>query len=187
MSWPLFISSQFKLVPEFTTDESIYFGPFNALLNSVFPPSEFYQIATQSKHIAGSIDFNVMLIIGEKKVPLMIIKAMTNVAFDTPSSRKAADDHMRESILDFSPQIYLMPTLYGLSFFGTRFCVYLYAPADHTLSPRRIDPHPDTVTDTAPKDRWSLDFCEKEGEYILNELFNHIKELAKNVLNAYSS
>jgi hypothetical protein len=59
MPWPDYITHQFELVNKFTTDESDYYGPFNGLLNDLFPVSEYYQVVPQFKRIAGSIDFTV--------------------------------------------------------------------------------------------------------------------------------
>ena len=60
MPWPEFITTQFQLIDEVTTDKSEYYGPFNALLSDLFPASEYYQVAPQFKRIAGSADFTVI-------------------------------------------------------------------------------------------------------------------------------
>ncbi|KAI6166412.1 hypothetical protein EDD17DRAFT_1505313 [Pisolithus thermaeus] len=49
MPWPDFITYQFKLVNKLKADESHYYGPFNALFQHLFPPSEYYQAAPQFK------------------------------------------------------------------------------------------------------------------------------------------
>lgn len=181
---PNFVKVQFNIIDKRTTDESEYSGPFNALLNSLFPASEHYQIALQSQRSAGSIDFTVMLLL-EEKIPLFIVQVKTDVAYETPSSRKAADEHMRERIHDASTylctniqtKVYTVPKLYGLSFFGTRFCVYEYTHSNGALTPRRIGLQPDIITDTAPKERWNLDVLEKQGKTRLEEVVGLIKAM----------
>jgi hypothetical protein len=101
-AFPEFVTDQFKLIKKSSTDENEYSGPFNALLNSLFPASENYQISPQSQRIAGSIDFTVMFLLGGQKIPVSIIQVKIEVAYETPSSRKAADEQMRDSIHDAS-------------------------------------------------------------------------------------
>lgn len=102
---PGFVMFQFGIIDDMkrTTDENEYSGPFNALLNSFFPASEYYQIVphSQLKCIAGSIDFTVINLVGDKN-PILIVQVMSDVAYKTPSLRKAADERMHESILDAS-------------------------------------------------------------------------------------
>ena len=184
---PSFVTNQFNIIDKRTTDQIDYSGPFNALLNSLFPASEDYQIALQSQRIAGSIDFTVMFLL-ERKFPVIIVQVMTNVAYETPSSRKAADEQMRESIHDASIRLdaRAMPKLYGLSFFGTRFCVYEYTHSSGTLTPRRIGVQPDIITDTAPKERWNLDILEEQGKTRLEEIVGDIKAMVNDCRNESS-
>lgn len=183
---PGFVTEQFGIIKKHTTDEREYSGPFNALLNSLFPASENYQISPQSHRITSSIDFTVMLLLGKQKVPFLIVQVMTAVAYETPSSRKAADEQMRESIHDASTRLSTMPKLHGLSFFGTRSCVYEYTHSSGTLTPRRIDLQPDIITDTAPKERWNLDIWEELGKTKLEVLVGCIKAMDYECRTAYS-
>jgi hypothetical protein len=180
MPWPEFITFQFELVNKFTTNESEYYGPFNALLNHLFPASEYYQVAPQFKRIAGSMDFIVMYLITGRKIPIWFIEVKSYGAYDLDSSRKAADDQIRERVLDFTAGC-SFPKLYGISALGTRFCVYEYTPTSRSLTPLRIDPHSHLVTDTAPKERWDLDFLEPQGEARLKEVVRDIKYMVANL------
>ena len=74
MPWPEFITVQFELANKFSTDESEYHGPFNALLNDLFPASEYYRIAPQFKRIPGSTDFTVIYLITRSKAPVLCIE-----------------------------------------------------------------------------------------------------------------
>ncbi|KAF8340596.1 uncharacterized protein EI90DRAFT_3036117 [Cantharellus anzutake] len=77
---------------------------------------------------------------------------------------------MREGFLDFTSNIPI-PTLYGLSALGTRFCVYKYTVADRSVIPPRIPPG------VAPKERWDFDLLEAEGEARLKGIVTHIKAM----------
>lgn len=181
MPWPEFITLQFELVNKFTTEESDYYGPFNSLLNQLFPASEYYQIAPQFKRVAGSINFTIIYLIARRKVPVLFIELKTHVAYDTDS--KAADDQMRDRVLDFTAGSIPIPKLYGLSALGTRFCVYEYTVANRSLTPTRIVPHPSLATDTAPKETWNLDILEPQGEARLKEVVGHIKAMVADLHN----
>ena len=178
MPWPEFITLQFELVNKFTTEERDYYGPFNALLNQLFPASEYYQIAPQFKRVAGSINFTIIYLIARRKVPVLFIELKTHVAYDTDS-----DDQMRDRVLDFTAGSIPIPKLYGLSALGTRFCVYEYTVANRSLTPTRIVPHPELATDTAPKETWNLDILEPQGEARLKEVVGHIRAMVADLHN----
>lgn len=90
---------------------------------------------------------------------------------------------MRDIVLDFTADNIPIPTLYGLSALGTRICVYEYTVANRSLTPLRIVPHPELVTDTAPKERWILDILEPQGEARLKEVVGHIKAMVADLYN----
>jgi hypothetical protein len=177
MPWPDFVITQFDLVNRFTTDESEYYGPFNTLLTSLFPPSESYQVAPHFKRIRGSMDFAVVYIVMKRKIPVFFLEVKTYLAFDHDSLRKEADDQMRDKFLDFVSGSLSLPKLYGISALGTRYAVYEYHPHDRTLTPTRILPHPDIVNDTAPQERWKYDVMAPEGEAKLWQLVGEIKDM----------
>ena len=82
------------------------------MLNDLFPASEFYQIAPQFKHIAGSIDFTVIFLIMRRKVPVLFVELKTYIAYDMDSTHK---DKMRDWVLDFTAGNIPIPKLYRLS------------------------------------------------------------------------
>jgi hypothetical protein len=178
MPWPEYVTLQFELVNKLTTDINEYFGPFNTLLNNLFPASEYYSITPQYKRIVGSLDPTVFYIITRRQVPVLFIQVQTYVAYDKDSARRTADVQMRERFSDFTCAGNLpIPKLYGLSVFGTRFCVYEYTPADRRLTPQWIAPHPKFFTDTAPMERWHYDIFEAQGEARLREVVGDIKAM----------
>ncbi|KAN0121355.1 hypothetical protein V8E52_003251 [Russula decolorans] len=62
MPWPDYVTTQFNLVNPCTTDESEYYGSFNTLLTSLFPPTENFQVAPQFIRTRDPIDFTVIFI-----------------------------------------------------------------------------------------------------------------------------
>ena len=77
--------------------------------------------------------------------------------------------------LNFTGASISIPKFFGMSALATRFCFYEYStPLDHSLTPLRIDSQPDFVTDTAPKERWNLDFSEPQGEARLKQVVRDI-------------
>ena len=55
MPWSEAVMEQFSLVDRYTTEESDWYMPFNALLFELLPPSEHYQITPQYKHFKSSL------------------------------------------------------------------------------------------------------------------------------------
>lgn len=178
MPWPGFVVRQFELVNQFTTDESEYYGPFNTLLTTVFPPADNYQVFPQHTGLTGSMDFSVIYIAMKRKVTLFFIEIRTYLALEYGSLRNEVDEQMRDKFLEFSFENIAIPKLYGISALGTRFSVYEYTHATRTLTPPRIPLHPGIVTDTAPQERWNYDVMELEGEARFMEIVTEIKEMA---------
>jgi hypothetical protein len=177
MPWPEFITTQFNLVNRFTTDESEYYGPFNTLLITLFPPTENFQVAPQLIHFEDSIDFMVIFVIMKGKVPVFFINVKAHVALDHASLRKEADDQMRDRFLYFAGHVPL-PKLYGICALGTRFSVYEYHSDNRRLTPTRILPDLDFVSDFAPRERWNYDVMTPEGEAKFKQIVREIKEMA---------
>ena len=146
-----------------------------SLTTSSLLPSTIRLFLISSALLALSTSLSYSLLQGEK-FPSCLSKAKPLLAYDLDSSRKAADEQMRERVLDFTAAStsISIPKLYGISALGTWFCVYEYTPLSRSLTPLRIDSQPDFVTDTAPKERWNLDFLEPQGEARLKQVVRHI-------------
>jgi len=179
MPWPESIDLQFRLVDESTTNESDYYGPFNSLLTHLFPVSEFYQVAPQFKCGGrSSIDFSIIFLVTRHQVPVFFVEPKTCLACKKDTMRIQADNQMRERFIDFCLESNPIPTLYGLSAFGTRFCVYEYDIARDILTPEHISRHKKLFTDAAPEKWWDLDVLEPQGEDRLKEIVDQIKVMA---------
>jgi hypothetical protein len=177
MPWPDFVTAQFNLINRFTTDDSEYYGSFNTLLTTLFPPTENFYVAPQFIRIKESIDLMVIFVITKGKVPVFFLEAKTYVALNHAPSRKDADDVMRDRFLYFSDHVRLCK-LYGISALGTRFSIYEYYSDTRRLTPKRLRADPDIVSDTAPQERWNYDVMTPEGEAKLKQIVDEIKEMA---------
>jgi len=176
MPWPDYVTTQFNLVNPCTTDESEYYGSFNTLLTSLFPPTENFQVAPQFIRTRDPIDFTVIFIVMKRKAPVFFIDVKTYLAFDHTPSRREADDQMRNMFLDFSSLP--LPKVYGISALGTRFSVYEYHSDTRILTPELILPDLDVVSDIAPQDRWNYDVMTPEGEAKFKQIAGEIKKMA---------
>ena len=175
--WPDFVTAQFNHVNRFTTHDSEYYGSFNTLLATLFPPTENFQVAPHHIRIKDSIDFAVIFIIKKRKVPVFFLEAKTYVALNHAPSRKEADDVMRYVFLYFVEN-HPLRKLHGISALGTRFSVYEYHSDTRILTPWRILPDPDVLSDTAPQERWNYDVMTPEGEAKLKQIAEEIKVMA---------
>ena len=179
MVWKDYIVTQFDLIDRSTMRESDLYGAYNTLLQDLFPASEYYQVAPQFSQIIRSADDTVVSFVVLKwKTPVFLVEIKTFVALELPSARAAADNQMRAIFVDFSDDHLPQSKLIGLSAMGTRFAVYEYTTKNRRLHPPRILDHPDIVTDTAPKGRWSDDIMEDSGEANFKALVNAVKEMA---------
>ncbi len=178
MVWKSYIVKQFDRINHSTTRESDLFGAYNTLLADVFPPKDYYQVAPQFRRNTGSVNYTISYVVLKGKTPIFFVEIKTFVALNLGSARAAADDQMRAIFLDFSSEPLPQSKLIGISAMGTRFSVYEYTTNDHHLNPPRIIHHPDIVTDTAPKERWSDDIMEHFGEAKFKALVNEAKEMA---------
>ena len=118
-----------------------------------FPASEYYQAAPHFKRIPGSIDFTVIYQTKNSHLARLSLSLHTIQTF---RAKKWTTRYAR-GFLNFTDASIPIPKLHGISALGTRFCVYeCSTPLRRSLTPLRIDPPPDFVTDTAPKERWNL-------------------------------
>jgi hypothetical protein len=103
--WPQWLIKSFELAkaPQFTTDESIYYGPYTRLLYHLFGIEGRFEIVPQF-HIPQTsrdvVDVVTLFTVEVDKHPVFFIevKAPACLAFD--SKRKQADDQMRDHYRD---------------------------------------------------------------------------------------
>ncbi|KAG0138275.1 hypothetical protein HOY82DRAFT_596506 [Tuber indicum] len=145
------------------TDESQFYGPYNALLSFLFPHKEMYMVVPPYKCPAqlGSVDLVTMFIVRHNQHAVFFLKVKSSGSLNDISSRKEADLQMREQFEHLFEDVKI-ETLYGRS---------------GRLSPTVIPTSGEFVTDTAPIDRWSVDILTPAGEEQLRQVAQHIKEM----------
>jgi hypothetical protein len=99
MPWPDFVTTQFDVVNRSTTNESEYYGPFNTLLITLFPPTENFEVAFQFKHIKRHLQRTIIFTVIKRKVPVFFLEVKAYVALNHPSLRKEADDQLESNAL----------------------------------------------------------------------------------------
>ena len=188
MVWKEYTVKQFNLVDPSTTLENEFYGPYNTLLLDLFPPTEHYQVIPQFKRYTGGVDYAVSYVIFKEGTPIFFVDIRPFIDLNRNNTRAEADDHMRTIFLDFSAE--RLPSKFiGISAMGTRFAVYEFTPNDRRLKPPRImdrrlefpriiDHRSYTLTDTAPKERWTDDIIEDSGEAKFKALVNEAKQVA---------
>ena len=179
MPWADTTQEQFDLVNRFTTDETKYYGPYNTLLNDLFPHSEHFQVVHQYKGpvIPGSVNF--IYIVRKRKCPVSFIEIKPFVHLDDISTREKADQQMRDGFVSIIGRGNLViPKLYGISAMGSRYSVYEYTKETNIPFPPPIARRDVMfVTDVAPADRWNYELLEENGELKTKTIFVSIKEM----------
>lgn len=180
MVWPPPILQFFDSVPETTTDESRYYGPYNALLSHLFPMEHFFQIAPQYKGpvAPGSVDFTALYVVKKDEHPIFFIEINPYPHLLEKGTRAAADSQMRDRFLRLSDSLSI-PTLYGVSAMGTRFSVYEYTKETGELTPPAIPRDNRRVNDQAPQERWAYNLMDEAGETKFRQIVMFAKQLCK--------
>lgn len=179
MPWPTQIVKLFDLAKSRgERDESEFYGPFNTLLNYLFPYDEDYEIVPQYKRPeqSKSVDFTTIFIVRHEKHPVLFVEIKCSNHILQKSTRQAADQQMREQFTDLFDNVEI-ETLYGLSAIGTKLCIYTADKQTGRLLPKQNPSSLEFVTDTAPIDRWDIDIMTPEGEERLWQVVSDIKSM----------
>jgi hypothetical protein len=105
MPWPAKVVRQFQTIPP-NSGESKFFGPYNKLLNNLFPSDTDFAVVPQYQKPASSklsnriVAFEVLL---ENK-PVFILQLKKPADLNYISSRQAADEQIRERLGDLACQ-----------------------------------------------------------------------------------
>lgn len=165
-SWPPLLVDSFASASNTQSGKPIY-GPWNRLLNTLFPPDTQFEVVphyappSHSKD-GGGADFAIFLIVHIDTAPVFIIQIKQPSDFRFSSKRQEADTQMRQCFLDCVDELQI-PVLHGVSVFGTKMAFYRLNKTSHVLEPRKIVPERDRLTDIAPKDWWCWDILEDDG------------------------
>jgi hypothetical protein len=175
LMWPTRIHDRFTRVPP-NPQEADFHGPYNKLLNHVFPPDSDYTVIPRYKktHSRGSLDYIVCyyeVVRGDG--PVFVLELKAPAALETISGREEADDQMRRRLGDLMAACPL-DQLHGVSAIGTRLSFYTFDKGTQAIDPPGIARHHTLVNDVAPADRWDTDLLTAEGQARLQTLFDSI-------------
>lgn len=162
------------------SSEKPFYGPWNRLLNTMFPPDTIFEVVPQyfppSITSRDAADFVILLLIYVNTYPVFIVAVKPPAEFRLNSKRQEADSQMRQRFLDVAAELRI-PVLHGVSAYGTKLAFYKYTKDANVLEPRRITPDPETLTDTAPQSWWGSDILEEEGAEKFRRIVENVKEM----------
>ena len=177
MPWDEYTLAQFEsALPQGEYDESEYYGPYNGLLNDLFPKNEHYMVVPQYKRPAHltSVDFTTIFLVRRHNHPVFFLEIKPAGHIHHAHPRALADKQMRERFEDLGDHVEI-PILYGVSAIGTKLCFYKYTKETGDLEPELIPSSTSRVIDTAPIDRWDVDVLMPHGERLLRTIVDHVK------------
>ncbi|KAI0327010.1 hypothetical protein GY45DRAFT_1328132 [Cubamyces sp. BRFM 1775] len=181
--WPEIVMRSFFIAGSTSaTSEKPFYGSWNRLLNTLFPPDTIFEVVPQFPPVTSreSIDFVVLLLIYVEATPVFVVMIKPPADFRFISKRQEADDQLRRRLVDIGPDMKI-PVLYGVSAFGSKIAFYKYDKAAKRIEPRSITPEPGMVADTAPREWWAYDILEEEGAKKFREVVEEVKEMCGRV------
>ncbi|RPB00819.1 hypothetical protein L873DRAFT_1678987 [Choiromyces venosus 120613-1] len=163
-------------LPHGEFDESGYYGPYNGLLNDLFPKQEHYMVVPLYRRPTQltSVDFTTIFLVQQQKHPVFFIKIKPAGHINNTAPRALTDKQMRERFEDLGDRVEI-PILHGVSAIGTKFCFYKYTKATRALEPGRIPGSSRMVVDAASINRWNVDILTPQGEQRLREVVGNVK------------
>lgn len=181
--WPEIIMRSFFTAGASTaTSEKPFYGSWNRLLNTLFPPNTIFEVVPQFPAVMAreAVDFVILLLIYVNSTPVFVVEVEPPANFRFISKRQEADLQLRKRFLDISPDMKI-PVLHGVSAFGTKIAFYTYDCQTGRLEPGSIATDLHTLIDTAPKEWWQYDILEQEGADKFRETVAAVKQMCENV------
>ncbi|KAI9566198.1 hypothetical protein HD554DRAFT_2194495 [Boletus coccyginus] len=186
MPWPAEVVRQFQTSSP-NADEGDFLGPYNKVLNILFPPDTDFTIVPQylKPDFVGLSGYIFSFEIFFKNWPVFILQLKRPGTLKYQSSRAIADEVIRARVAD-SADDRPVPILHAVSAFGTRLSFYHLDTANAAagiiiLPMRTIPPRPPGLNDTAPMERWDCDVLEEEGEMKLRAVVDSIKAACEDI------
>jgi hypothetical protein len=168
---PSHILNAFISIPggiEFSHHESAFYGPYNAILNFLFPASENFLITPQylrsSEGLGHTNDHNVVFVVEhtQHRVPVFFLEVKHPDHYKTLAGRAQADKRMRLLFAEFAERVEL-EKLYDVSALGVQVGYYELEGADGSIYPREIPYDGNYVTNVAPVNRWPYNILSEGG------------------------
>ncbi|KAI9434362.1 hypothetical protein H4582DRAFT_1818693 [Lactarius indigo] len=140
--------------PQYSTDESVYYGPYYLFgIEGQFEISFRFHV---SQTLRDSSDVVALFTVELNKHPVFFIQVHPPATFILDSKRRIADDQMRDRFRDFR-HFLVTPRLPGISALGTRMAFYEYVVVHNGVTQRAIVPDPEFLNDVASIERWNCD------------------------------
>ena len=172
-----FTSIKPDLEPDFTP------AAYNKLLSTLFPVNSPYTVfprVHQKQWQNNTSAAPATFIVYYERSPIFLLDLYEYSSLARISSREAADNNIRAHMRDLLPYCPL-PTLHGVSVFGTRMAFYT-AAAGSAISPNRTSPSSNNeLEDMTPADWWDCDLLEDDGAIRLKEVVNKIRNQCENL------
>ena len=167
-----------------TASEKSFYGPWNRLLNTMFPVDSKFEVVPESPPVTlhEVVDFLILLIIYVEGTPVFVVEVKPPADFRFPSKRQEANQQLRRRLVDNSVDTEI-PVLHGISAFGTKIAFYNYDLATKVTEPRKITPDPELVTDATPEEWWAFDILEEEGAKKFQDVVENVKEMCSPLLS----
>lgn len=180
--WTRDVKKAFRAVPPNSTDEAVYYGPYNLLLNTLFPPGSGFMVTPQFKQppAGQATDFVTVYMVERDNHPVFFVEVKSLSNLVSLSKREEADLQMRQRFGDFRRNL-VVPVLHGVSAFGPRLCFYRYDVSTNKVTPERIVNQTSYVLDTAPESRWDCGVLEAEGAARLKEVVDDVKNMCAQI------
>ncbi|KAF8950237.1 Protein Tob2 [Entomortierella lignicola] len=154
--------------------EQAYYGPYNTILNLVFPFHEHYMVAPQKiSSFKEAVDYLIeyLVLINNRAVMGMEIKR--GVDFNYPHKRIEADRQVRDCFYTMRNDINI-PIFIMVSAFGRRCCVYRYTRG----ATRQLSATTPLLVPGGPSmEQWNIDLSTIEGRVALGNVFNEVKTI----------
>ncbi|KAF9039712.1 hypothetical protein BDZ89DRAFT_1060853 [Hymenopellis radicata] len=170
--WPEIIMRSFFIAGASGGENQQFNGPWNRLLNTMFPADTMFEVGIPPVTSSEPVD-SFALLICVQLTPVFMVEIKPPADFYLSSKRQEADEQLRRQLIDLVPDLKI-PVLHSVSAFGTKIAFYKYS---RDTEPRRITPHPETETDTAPREWWAFDILEEEGANKFRDVVNDVKEM----------
>lgn len=119
ITWPQYINQAFSGVDPSNPHAQSYYGPYNTLLNHIFPASQGFEVAPQPQ---PGRDTTLLFIVKRYNSPVVFLDVRPPVhATVTPT------ECIQEAIVDMSHALSKVPCrVKGISAFGPKFVIYDY-------------------------------------------------------------
>lgn len=190
-SWPRYLEKSFESalkneVKNVTISEKYYYGAWNRLLHTVFPPASRFEVLPQwplPENSQQAVDFAVCIMMGSVVILILEIKPPTEIVF--ASKRIAADKQIRSRFLDIRTcgRIGTLPVVHAMSAFGTRVAFYTYHKKTRAVQPPPYTPGSadpvDVLIDSAPEEWWDTSVMEQDGADRFRAVIEDIKAMCR--------